>query len=152
MADPGGADTAAAPLLAAQKKGRKEEKKRKKKRRRKKRRREKKGEGKRKGKRREKRKEKIKKKSQLPPPPPLPSLPLRGRRDRICVPKISDKELLFTQHSPARNTQKSGPYWLAPEIEGCFQREGTYMCVPYTEWVGGGGGVGEKGGRTRKWR
>ena len=41
---------------------------------------------------------------QLPPPPP----PLRGRRDRMRVPKIAGKGVLFVRQSPAR--EKKGGY------------------------------------------
>ena len=76
------------------KRGRKEEKKKGEEK--KNRRREKKGEEKRK--QREKRR---KENEESPPPPPPPP---------ICVAKISGKGLLFTQQSPARKQQKSGPY------------------------------------------
>ena len=64
------------------------------------------------------------------PPPPPPQL--RERWDTTPVTKISGKEVLFThQSSPARSTQKSGPYWLyTSDLRGCFQKEGTCICIP----------------------
>ena len=43
---------------------------------------------------------------------PAPPPPLRGRRDRMRVPKISGKGVLFVRQSPARELLKKGGIWL----------------------------------------
>ena len=66
-----------------------------------------------------------------------------GSQDRIHVPQISGKWVLFTQQSPARNTHKNRPVLtLHTDFEECFHREGTCIytrTINYTEWGSGRG-------------